>query len=321
MILILYVDNLLLLGEDLSKINDVKLQLGKLYQMKDLGPASSYLGIQITRDWNIRAIWIDQQAYIEKALKRFELLDANNTNTPLPTGIHLEKSDKPVALDTKTYYQQIIRTLIYATIGTRPDIAFAATRLSRFDNNPTKEHIKYAKYVLRYLKGTKELKIKYDGSSDAGLIGYSDSDWGENRDDRHSTSGHVFLMANGAISWASQQQKTVALSVGEAEYMELASTGWQAAWLRSFSEEIGYPIPGPIPLCSDNQAAIFLTINPAVERRTKHIDIQHHYIREQYEEKVIEPFHVAGEENPADLFTKSLPVIKVEKFRSKIGLS
>ena len=141
------------------------------------------------------------------------------------------------------------------------------------------------KYVLCYLKGTKELKIKYDGASNAGLIGYSDSDWGENRDDCHSMSGHVFLMANGAISWASQQQKTVALSVGEAEYMEIASTGQQAAWLKSVSREIGFPIKGPIPLCLDNQAAMFLTINPA------------------------------------DLFTKSLPVIKVEKFRSKIGLS
>ena len=137
----------------------------------------------------------------------------------------MEKSKEPVALDTKTYYQQIIGTLIYATIGTRPNIAFAAMRLSQFNNNPMKEHIKYAKYVLCYLKGTKELKIKCDGSSDAGLIGYSDSDWGENRDDHHSTSGHIYLMANGAISWASQRQKTVALSVGEAEYIELASTG------------------------------------------------------------------------------------------------
>ena len=109
--------------------------------------------------------------------------------------------------------------------------------------------------------------------------------------------------------------------MGEAEYMELASTGRQAAWLRSFSREIGFPINEPTPLCSDNQAAIFLMINPAVERHTKHIDIRHHYIWEQYEEKVIEPFHIAGEENPADLFTKSLPVVKVEKFRSKIGLS
>ena len=128
-------------------------------------------------------------------------------------------------------------------------------------------------------------------------------------------------MANGAISWASQRQKMVTLSVGKAEYIELASIGQQAAWLKSCSGEIEFHIIGPIPLCSDNQAAIFLTINPAVERRTKHINIQHHYIWEQYEDKVMEPFHIAGEENPADLFTKSLPVIKVEKFRSKIRLS
>ena len=103
--------------------------------------------------------------------------------------------------------------------------------------------------------------------------------------------------------------------------MELASTRRQAAWLRSFSGEIGFPIQGPIPFCSDNQAVIFLTVNPAVERQTKHIDIQHHFIQEQYENKVIEPFHITGIENPANLFTKSLSVVKVEQFRSKIGLS
>ena len=185
----------------------------------------------------------------------------------------MEKSKEPVALDTKTYYQWIIGTLIYAAKGTRPDIAFSATTLLRFNNNPTKEHIKYAKYVLQYLKGMKELKIKYNGASDAGLIRYSDSDWGENRDDHHSTSGHIFLMANSAISWASLLQKTVILSVGETEYMELASTGQQATWLRSISGEIGFPIEGPIPLCLDNQAVIFLTVNPAVKCQTKHIDI------------------------------------------------
>ena len=109
--------------------------------------------------------------------------------------------------------------------------------------------------------------------------------------------------------------------MGEAEYMKLASTGQQAAWLRSFSGEIGLPIEGPIPLCLDNQAVIFLMVNPAVEYQTKHIDIQHHYIWEQYKNKVIEPFHIAGVDNPADLFTKSLPVLKVEQFRSKIRLS
>ena len=138
------------------------------------------------------------------ALKRFKLQDANNTKTPLLAGIHSEKSKEPVALNTKTYYQQIIGTLIYAAIGTRPNIAFVAMRSSQFNNNLTQEHIKHTKYMLRYLKGTMKLKIKYDGASDAKLIRYSDSDWGENRDDHHSTSGHVFLMENGAISWASQ---------------------------------------------------------------------------------------------------------------------
>ena len=102
--------------------------------------------------------------------------------------------------------------------------------------------------------------------------------------------------------------------------MELASTGCQAAWLRSFSREIGFPIEGPIPLCVDNQAVIFLMVNPAVEHQTKHIDIQHHYIWEQYQNQVIEPLHITGVDNPADLFTKSLPVVKVKQFRYKIGL-
>ena len=137
MILILYVDNLLLLGEDHSKIEDVKRQLGKLYQIKDFGPTSFYLGIRITRDRTQWIIWIDQQAYIENTLKRFKLHDANNTKTPLLASVHLEKSETPATTETKTYYQQMIRTLIYATIGTRPNIAFTATRLSWYNNNPT----------------------------------------------------------------------------------------------------------------------------------------------------------------------------------------
>ena len=98
--------------------------------------------------------------------------------------------------------------------------------------------------------------------------------------------------------------------------MELAATGCQCAWLRSFSTEIGFPFTQPTMICVDNQAVIFLAINPAVERRMKHINIHHHYIHEQVETKVIDLYHIAGEENPADLFSKSLPVIKVEKFRN-----
>ena len=109
--------------------------------------------------------------------------------------------------------------------------------------------------------------------------------------------------------------------MGESEYMELAATGRQCTWLRSFSVEIGFPFTQAMTICADNQAAIFLAINPAVEQRTKHIDIRHHYIHKQVETKVIDLYHIAREENPADLFTKPLPVVKVEKFRSLIGLT
>ena len=156
--------------------------------MKDWGPTSSYFGIQITRDWKNRWIWIDQQAYIENAIKRFRLQDANNTKTPLPAAIHLEKYDKTATTETKTLFQQMIGTLIYAAIGTRPDIAFTATQLSWYNNNPSDSHVKYAKHILRYLWGTKELQIKYHRGSNAGIIRYSDLHWGENRDNHHSMS-------------------------------------------------------------------------------------------------------------------------------------
>ena len=127
-------------------------------------------------------------------------------------------------------------------------------------------------------------------------------------------------MANAAISWVSRRQKTVALSVGEAEYMELSDTSRQNAWLRTFLMEIGFEPADATPLCSDNQSSIFLAVNRVIERRTKHIDVRHHYIREQLDEKKVELFYIPGEDNPANIFTKPLFVIKIIKFREALGL-
>ena len=284
-ILILYVDDLLIMGNSQPMIYSIKKQLMEAYQMKDLGAAISYLGIRITRDRKKQSIWIEQEDYIHNALTRFNLLNANNTKTPLPEGVHLVATTELTPPEKLTQYQQLIGTLLYASIGTCPDIAFAVTRLSRYNTNPTDEHHRYAQYILKYLKGTIKTRILYDGSSHAGLIGYSDSDWGENKDDRHSTSGQVFTLANGAISWHSRQQKTVTLSVAEAEYMELAETTKQAAWLSSFSQEIGRSSTHPTTICADNQAAIFLATNPAQQTRIKHMDIRYHYVQEQVEDQ------------------------------------
>ena len=277
-ILILHVDNLLLLGEDQSEITDVKHQLGNLYHMKDLGPASSYLGVQITRDCKSRSIWIDQQAYIKNALKRFGLNDANNMKTPLPMAIHLEKYNGTATTENKTLFQQMIGTLIYAAIGTRPDIAFTATWLSWYNNNPLDSHIKYAKHVLRYLQGTKELLIKYDGSSNTELIGYSDSDWGSSLHIRTHLSDGKWMHFLGTT-----MAKDCCTFSGRSWIYGIIQH-WKTSCLAQIHQQRDrVSHPWTIPLCVVNQAVIFLVVNPAVERWTKHINIWHHYIREQYE--------------------------------------
>ena len=124
------------------------------------------------------------------------------------------------------------------------------------------------------------MRIRYDGANRDGLFGYSDSSMGDQADDRHSTSGYVFLLANGAISWTSHKQHTIAQSTTEAEYMALTDAGNQAAWYRSFLSELGYSPEKPIPIHGDNKGAIDLSENPVTGRRSKHIDIKHHVIRE-----------------------------------------
>ena len=170
--------------------------------------------------------------YIENTLKRFNLHNANNTPTPLPAGIHLEKSEGTASHETKTYYQQIIQTLIYATIDTRPSIAFTAMRLSWYNNNPPEEHLMYAKYVMKYLKNSRwEFWCQINW-----ILGF-----GLGQKQRWLSLYIMTCFPDGkwCYTLGITMAKDCSTSVGEAEYMELTSTGWQVAWLRSLSKEIG----------------------------------------------------------------------------------
>ncbi|KAL7280538.1 hypothetical protein ACG7TL_005470, partial [Trametes sanguinea] len=321
-IVILYVDDLLLLGDDRQHIKQVKDTLKKQYKMTDLGAVKRFLGLRILRDRTIRCIDIDQEEYIQSVIERFEMADCKPSRTPLPAGAVLESSEQPEpASDSfRQRYQSLIGSLLYAALGMRPDIDFAVNRLSKYNANPSDAHWHYAKYVLRYLQGTKHFRLRYDGASNDGLLVYSDSDWGEDRDNRRSTSGYDFLMAGGAISWASRRQPTVSLSSTEAEYLAASDTCRQIAWLRTFGTELGDDMSCPTPLCLDNQGSIFLGVHPVVERRTKHIDIRHHYIREQIKLGKVEVFFVATKDQLADPLTKNVSFSLVEWFRKGVGL-
>ena len=194
-------------------------------------------------------------------------------------------------------------------LGTRPDIAFAITALSQFSSNYGVKHWTAVKHVLRYLQGTQDYKLTYvhkkTGSGPV-LFGYCDSDWGNDVDDRRSYTGYAFLLSGGAVSWQSKKQPTTALSSVEAEYMAATQATKEAIWWRTFLSELGLDINGSTILLSDSKGSMDLAKNPEHHARTKHIDIRHHFIREQVTRGTVKMVFVGTENMGADVLTKPL---------------
>jgi len=219
----------------------------------------------------------------------------------------------------RTLFQQIIGSLLYIMLRTRPDIAFAVTKLAQHAANPSKKHLDKAKYILRYLAGTVKYALVYKGASNKGLIAYTDSDYAADPVKCQSTTGYHLKLANGIISWQSRAQKTIALSATEAEYMALSDCSRQVVWIQNIFNELGLPVK-PTQICTDNEGGIFIASNPVQERCTKHIDVRFHYVRDLIEQKRIDVVWIPTDENSTDIFTKNLGYIKFEKFRSMLGL-
>ena len=177
------------------------------------------------------------------------------------------------------------------------------------------------KRVLRYLRQTRDLSLTYVKNTPEVIIGYSDADWAGDVKDRRSTSGNVFLLGGAAITWASKKQNSVALPTVEAEYMALSVATQEAIWLRQLQEELGMKDAGPTLIYEDNQGAISMAKNPVFHKRTKHIQIRYHFVREAVEDEVITLEYCRTSEMLADSFTKSLPREQFERLRIGIGLS
>src|SRR3982074_2975390 len=266
-------------------------------------------------------IHLDQCTYLETVLERCGMQNAKSAITPLPAGYMPE----PVSLDTaidpelRRRYQTVIGSLLYLMLGTRPDIAFAVTKLAQFAARPSEEHLQKALYICCYLRGTSSYRLTYDGSSGQGLIACTDSDWASDPQGRQSQTGYFLKLAGRAISWKSSAQKTVALSSTEAEYMALSDCSRQVVWIHTLMGELSYYLK-PVPICGDNQGSIFIASNPVTEQRSKHIDIRFHFVRQVVEKKLTEIFFIDGDKNPADLLTKNLGSVKFLQFRPEYGL-
>ncbi|XP_063939719.1 uncharacterized mitochondrial protein AtMg00810-like [Daucus carota subsp. sativus] len=287
------------------------------FEMTDLGLMSYYLGMEIQQKGN--QIFVSQKGYAEKILKNFRMDNCQPTSTPISCGTKLSNFDGSAKIDP-SLFRSLVGSLRYLTC-TRPDILYGVGLISRYMETPTITHMKMAKRILRYVKGTPEYGLTYSPSTHFKLYGYSDSDWGGDVDDRKSTTGFIFFLGDTAFTWCSKKQPIVTLSTCEVEYVSAASSVCHAIWLRRLLKMIHIPQEEATPIYVDNKSAIALAKNPVFHDRSKHIDTRYHYIRECVEKKVVELTYIKTNDQIADIFTKPLKFEDFVRLRAWIGVT
>ncbi|GJR77080.1 retrovirus-related pol polyprotein from transposon TNT 1-94 [Tanacetum coccineum] len=275
LVVCIYVDDMIYMGSSQKLVSEFKSCMMSEFEMSDLGNLKYFLGLEVKQADD--GIFVSQRKYAKDLLSKFGMQNCNGEATPMNPGEKLQQDDGTEFADP-SYYRSLVGGLNYLT-NTRPDIMFSVSVLSRYLHMPTMHHLGAATRVLRYVAETYDFGIWYSRAADFNLFGYSDSDWGGCKDDGKSTSGHMFSLGSGAISWSSKKQEVVALSSGEAEYIAVTSAACQAVWLRRLLNDLHKEQQGSTIILCDNKATIAMTKNPAFHNRTKHIDIRYHFIR------------------------------------------
>ena len=320
-ILLLYVDDLVLAAPTQTLVDWMRAKLSEEFDMTDLGELRTFLGLEIERDRQQRTLFLSQKNYIAKILADHGMIDCNPSSTPADPHVRLEKSaDSFVPTEAeRRRYQSAVGSLMYAMLGTRPDLAYGVSRVSQYNTAPNQTHWTAVKRIFRYLAGTRNRGLLY--RRDGNGSGFTDADWGSG-EDRRSIGGYAFVLNGAAICWNSKKQATVALSSTEAEYMALTQAVKESLWLQGILLDIGArKHHGEVENINvDNQGAIALARNPEFHARTKHISIQYHFIREHIKNGEIELTYCHTSEMTADIFTKALPEPSFARHCRGLGL-
>ena len=315
----------MLAASAIEDISWIKYSLEQTFEMTDLGELQMFLGLEIQRDRSQRLLSMNQERYIDRILQRHGMQDACASQTPLDPNTRLQSHPKTESNipDTQSnspeVYQSAVGSLMYSILGTRPDIAYSVGLVSQFSHDPQPQHWTAVKRIFRYLVGTSNYILQYGSSNNTG--GYSDADWGSGHD-RRSVGSFVFLANGGAISWASKKQTSIALSTTEAEYMSMTQAAKEIVWLRVLPDEIGAfkHIDSMSQLHADNQGAIALARNPEFHARTKHIDIQYHFVGELVAAEKVNLQYCTSSNMVAEIMTKSLLRVTHQKHVQAMGI-
>ena len=302
---IAHVDDLLVAGPK-QAVQIAKRQIAALFEVKDMGAATHFLGLEIRRNREKKTLWLGQTKYIQEALVEFSMDSAKSRIAPLDAGTSLIKEGEPVQPNTP--YRKLVGTLLYLSTKTRPDIAHAVGMMTRHCSAPTKEHWEAGKQILRYLTGTQNLGLLYTDTKYQKAYGYSDADYAGDKDGRKSISAHVFIYGGAAISWHSKLQATVATSTCEAEFVAGAAAVKEALFITKVFAEITGTWKAIMVLC-DNQSAMKVLQTPefGAQNRLKHVDIAFHFARNRVARQDVRIAYISTTKMVADALTKQLP--------------
>jgi hypothetical protein len=318
-IITVWVDDLLIFATSYEIMDETKDEIKAEWETTDLGEPTKIVGIEITR--TERTISISQERYIDSLLEKEGMTGANAVSTPLDPNQKIKENPDGNQGNRSNSYARLLGELQFLANATRPDIIFAVNRLASFTANPSIQHTGMLKRILRYLQGTKSYGITYKDAprQPYPFYGYSDAAYA-NEDNTRSTSGYVFKAGDGAITWRSKRQTTVAFSSTEAEYVALSEAAREACWLRNLYRELDFEVKGPTIIKGDNEGANAMTKDPKFHNRAKHIATKWQAIKDWVKDKTIHVESCRTAEQTADVLTKPLPRPKHKQHVSEMGL-
>jgi hypothetical protein len=279
-----------------------------------MGPVKKFLGLDIHRPHPTGPIFISQGTYARRILHKFGMENCNPTKTPFESQSNLHQRTEAEEPADMELYRRKISSFMHLAIFTCADIAYAVSKLSQFNSNPSVIHLGAAKHLLRYIQGTKDYGLLFTADSASSSLscsephGFSDASFASDPDDRKSISGYLFFLSYALISWSAQKQTVIALSTMESEYIALTDAAKEAIFLRKLLDSLSFTIPHPTLIHTDSESALDHVKNNVKHPRTKHIDTRHHYIRSVYGTQV-DIQYVSAASQTADVLTKPLGVV------------
>ncbi|KAK8913906.1 hypothetical protein KSP39_PZI024435 [Platanthera zijinensis] len=300
-VLAVYVDDILLTGDDQAGVDLTKKHLRQHLVTKDMGSPKYFLGIEISRKPD--SLVLSQRKYALDLLQDAGLTGAKPARYPMATGEDKTWTDDSPLVSDVTRYRRLVGKLIYLTV-TRPDISYAVGKVSQFMQAPRECHLQSALKILEYVKAAPGKGLLFQKHGHLRVEAYSDSSYADDKGDRKSTSGFCTFIGGNLVSWKSKKQSVVSRSSAEAEYRSMASTTCELKWMRALMFDLGEVYDYPLPMFCDNKAAIYISKNPVFHERTKHIEVDCHFIREEVlKGQICTPF-VTSDKELADIFTK-----------------